>query len=61
MLEVDTGDTSIRESASASVEGDSSVWSESVGDFCSLLAGRGMDTLGSVLTCGLLFSQLKAV
>ena len=35
--------------------------SESVGDSSLLLVWRGMDTLGNVLTCGLLFSWLKAV
>ena len=35
--------------------------SESIGDSSLLLAERGMDTLGSVLICGLPCSWLKAV
>ena len=61
---IDTGDTSLRESALASVVGDSSlVWSESesVGDSSSLLVGRGMGTLGSVLICCLPCSWFKDI
>ena len=48
----------------ASVLCDSSLGSsgsESVGDSSSLLAGRGIDTLGSVLIYSLPYGQLKVV
>ena len=63
-LGVDNSDTSVGESASTSVVGDSSSGQlelKSVDDSSSLLAGRGMDILGSVLTCSLPFSWFKVV
>ena len=48
------------ESASASAVGDSCLLElELVGDFSSLLMRRGMDSLFSVLTWGLLWMWLK--